>query len=546
MKNNLSKTIFLFLDFQTTGPNPAESSVIEIGWMRSDKILIIESHLIRLPEGLEIPARVKSITGICEEGLLNGSDPEIIWNLLLSESDEIKRKNCMDKCPVIIHYSSFEKAFIQNFQEKYSKNKELPFILVCTHLIAKKLYPELPRKSLRAVSGYLGHSLGELRRCKDHIFATSYIWHSMIGTLQKQNITTLKDLLNWCNKPPTPKKTSYPMDRKFTEKLPNAPGVYYMKRNNGDILYIGKASSIKNRVRSYFHKSRSHSEHILEMLSQAKVIDFSETSSILESALKESDQIKQHAPPYNIALRHNKREICFFSKDFLSSATHPDSIHRLGPFSSKGPVNTLRAILNIIPKGDHYSNEELLQAIGISGKYKHDIHFLKTGYFIFRNKYKKISDLNSLKTIGREIWLIRKEETDEIPESDPRAICHILESNIMAGTYEIRKNAWLLFLSESSLYWKEDRNGETMRYFMVFKKGKIFEKGLWTEVSKGPFTPMPIQEKQNNFDIIVLDRMRVLTTEIRKIISSGRFIVIISDSGKSIGIDNLRILYNWI
>ena len=81
-----------------------------------------------------------------------------------------------------------------------------------------------------------------------------------------------------------------------------------MLRANGDILYIGKAASLRQRVNSYFQTCRRHAEHTLEMLSQAVGLEVTPTASALEAALLEYGEIKRVCPPYNKALQEGRRQ----------------------------------------------------------------------------------------------------------------------------------------------------------------------------------------------------------------------------------------------
>lgn len=87
--------------------------------------------------------------------------------------------------------------------------------------------------------------------------------------------------------------------------LPNLPGVYQMLGKNGEILYVGKAKSLKLRVNSYFHKTHEHpkTQALVERICDIKtLIVRSET----EALLLEQNLIKEHKPPYNVVLRDDK------------------------------------------------------------------------------------------------------------------------------------------------------------------------------------------------------------------------------------------------
>jgi excinuclease ABC subunit C len=90
--------------------------------------------------------------------------------------------------------------------------------------------------------------------------------------------------------------------------LPDSPGVYFFLGKNKKILYIGKATSLKNRVRSYFthdiHEKRS--ELISSMVQEAETVDFTETDSVLEALIMETNLIRSHKPHYNTKSKDDK------------------------------------------------------------------------------------------------------------------------------------------------------------------------------------------------------------------------------------------------
>jgi len=93
--------------------------------------------------------------------------------------------------------------------------------------------------------------------------------------------------------------------------LPDNPGVYFFmggEKDDGDILYIGKATSLKSRVKSYFDNDILHTRglHIGNMVSLAKSIKFIETRSVLEALLLETELIKKHKPKYNTISKDDK------------------------------------------------------------------------------------------------------------------------------------------------------------------------------------------------------------------------------------------------
>ena len=91
------------------------------------------------------------------------------------------------------------------------------------------------------------------------------------------------------------------------KNLPNEPGVYIMYDADGNILYVGKAKVLKNRVRQYFHASSNKSEKVLAMLSHVHDFRYIITASEADALSLENTLIKKHTPPYNIMLKDDKQ-----------------------------------------------------------------------------------------------------------------------------------------------------------------------------------------------------------------------------------------------
>lgn len=95
---------------------------------------------------------------------------------------------------------------------------------------------------------------------------------------------------------------------KRRKKLPDEPGVYFFLGKNKKLLYIGKATSLRDRVRSYFAKDLMDTRGplLVEMLDKAHTIDFRQTDSVLEALLLEASLIRTHRPDYNTDLKDDK------------------------------------------------------------------------------------------------------------------------------------------------------------------------------------------------------------------------------------------------
>ena len=90
------------------------------------------------------------------------------------------------------------------------------------------------------------------------------------------------------------------------KKLPSKPGVYIMKNADDEIIYVGKAISLKNRVRQYFQSNKNHSAKVISMVKHIAEFEYIVTDSEREALLLECNLIKEHSPKYNIMLKDDK------------------------------------------------------------------------------------------------------------------------------------------------------------------------------------------------------------------------------------------------
>ncbi|MGI6037919.1 MAG: GIY-YIG nuclease family protein, partial [Limnochordia bacterium] len=88
--------------------------------------------------------------------------------------------------------------------------------------------------------------------------------------------------------------------------LPRLPGVYLMLDKNGKVIYVGKARSLRERVRSYFQGGRHRSPKVIALVEHIADIEYIVTDSEVEALILECNLIKEHKPWYNVRLRDDK------------------------------------------------------------------------------------------------------------------------------------------------------------------------------------------------------------------------------------------------
>jgi len=530
----LSELDVLIVDCQTTGASPAQGSVLELGWCVAraadpERELAAEAHWIIPAEGERISMQVRQLTGFHEGLLATALAPEAAWQRLrqLTSSGSAT--------PAAIHFARFELSFLRNWAERFEPAAPFPIDAVCVHAIACRLYPDLPRRNLRALAGFLGHSLHLERRALGHVRATAFIWHKLVAELAGRGVVTWSELAAWlaAKVPPAgPRKRRYPLAPASYRALPDQPGVYRFLRSNGDVLYVGKAASLKRRVSSHFTKQSGASERALEMLTQVSEIAFTATSTALEAALLETQTIKLINPPYNVQLVQGERGVWFAAADLRDVAAEPDDVHRFGPLSSRYAVRSLGVLLQLL--GEEPPTASLRAgSVGAPLRWAPDEQSFAAGWAMFAARH--VASLPAFPDVRRRsLYLARallalEPEEPEEPEAnaadtpnvwDPARVCRHLERAIGQAYQVLRRAAWLCLLANSSIVYREP-DAVTARYLVLDGADLVASGDLLNDT----LLPVPCararQATQLGFDAARYDSLRILTTELKRILRDG-------------------------
>ena len=144
---------------------------------------------------------------------------------------------------------------------------------------------------------------------------------------------------------------------KIITTIPDLSGIYIMKDGRGEILYIGKAKSLKTRVRSYFQKSRNMPARTKIFTDKVKDIKFLTTKTEAEALILESNFIKKHQPRYNVLLKDDKHYPYLrlttqekFPRLEVVRRVKKDKATYFGPYTMVKEVReTIRLIYKIFP-----------------------------------------------------------------------------------------------------------------------------------------------------------------------------------------------------
>jgi len=532
----------LVVDCQATGASPAFGHVLEMGWgvVRGDSgPRGFEAHWIALPEGHTVPGQVRKLTGWQPEAAADALAGHEAWRRLRAAVAQA------EPIPTAIHYARFELSFLREWSARFEPDVAFPLDAVCLHAIANRLYSKLPRLSLRALAGYLGHSVALQRRALGHVAATAFVWQRLCGDLAALGIATWEDLQRWlCQPGPSrarPKKPTYPIDDRRFRSLPDQPGVYRFLRRNGDLLYVGKASSLKKRVTSHFI-GRSGKLLAPEMLTQVSDIAVTETASALEAALLENETIKALDPPYNVQLTTGDPRVWYSSAAFDAAAATPSDEHAIGPLPSEYALRPLGA-LSALLAGAPPELPVRAHAVGVSALWTPDEAVFTAGWSELMARHAAAAGLPDdpacLPARPRALQLARhllalvaarkdppRDDEEEDRGWDPPRVARHLERAAAQAYRAYRRTRWLKLLDDAEVVYREPGATRTRR--LRIRAGQV------SAADQDDPLPVLAAPADASFDRACYDRLRILTTELKRIARDGGSVVVRVRAGRAL------------
>lgn len=558
MNGALSELDVLVVDCQTTGASPAHGSVLELGWgvvrAGSSEVDDLCAYWVELPPGRRVPTQIRRLTGYDEARCAAlALSPQDVWQRLMNT---IAGRTAM---PTAIHFARFELAFLRDWCERFHGAAAFPLDAVCVHAIATRLFPELPRHTIRALAGFLGHSLELQRSSLGHVQATAFIWSKLSRELAERGVLTWQDLVDWLKAPAKVNlravKRRAPLPSSAYRGLPDQPGVYQLLRSNGDVLYVGKAASLRRRVANHF-TGRGSTPLSLEMRTQVGEIRVTTTATPLEAALLETDSIKSLRPPYNTQLLGHDRPLYYSSTGFDAAAPEPDGVFTVGPVPARSALFPLSALLDLCTL-EVSGARERARAVGTAEQWAPDAATFGAGFALFGQRYQfaaspAASPRKAVLGVARRVLQAvtrGNASADELAQDaeseaesatlwDPDRVLRHLERSIAQAYQLLRRSRWLLLLHDSVVLYREP-GGACYRRLTVID-GQVADAGDVAER-----TPLIAPARRNrvslqrSFDRAKYDRLRVLTTELKRVRRDGGEVVI--GIGRTIRLSGTRL-----
>lgn len=500
-----------FLDLQTTGSQPAQSDILEFAWA-SQEPESLESYLVETTNNY-VPRFIRELTGLTESDLLEAKP----LNKVMMQFREFL-KSTGATVPAVIHYSRFEKPFLD--KAFLQDDEALPFDIFCTHKIAKRLFPNLPTRSIKGLAGYYGYVKNDLKRSAHHVEATRFIWNELLHDLEAAGILSFEDLKTFLTEPQKTKRTKYeyPLAKEKRLALPDQPGVYRMISKTSEILYVGKATSLKERVNSYFRGKKGRDPRKLEMLTQVWDLVVTPLDTPLEAALLESDEIKKHNPRYNIKYKTGQRKMIFYNSEFTDGQAFQDETYFNGPFSSIWILDSVIKLSQSLrdSKSDLPQNRIKLNPLLFFDPVNEDI--LQSGYLLFCQRHHfnpfEFTSVRHILAVGAYWSRQNAEIVDEITLNEVEHETTDLTAEDIADKFKRH------FIRAAQAYLRARKMTGLLNSVVSFettdgdlKRTLQFQQGLLSEVRFSPISKL----KWQNLEIDTFDRMSILASELMRL-----------------------------
>jgi len=555
--DELSELPVWLFDCQTTGASPTHGVVLEIGWgvalARQPEAERAESYWVALPPGLRVSQRVRQLTGFDERSAAPALDAEHVWARLRAGL------TAAAPVPAAIHFAKFELAFLRDWAGRFEPGQQFPLDAVCLHAIAERLHPDLPRQSLRALAGYLGHGLGLTRRCSAHVEASAFIWHKLVGELRERGVQTWAELGLWLSAPkPARGRRRFPLPSARYRSLPDAPGVYRFSRANGDLLYVGKAASLKKRVSGHYTAGAATTARALEMLTQVHEVMVTPTATALEAALLENEEIKRQRPLYNLQLM-NDGHVWFVSPGLDAASRAPDAQHVRGPLPSTSAVLALGALTALV-RGAPATAALRARAVEVRERWAPGEQVFEEAWSRFLAEHGLGAAVEpaerALRRAARTLLsadaLAEREEPAAADDAGRAALWDVdrvgrhLERALLQGHRLLARARWLCLLGDSGVVFREP--GSASVRALALRAAELVTVGDFApdEPPLPPPARAPLRERQARFDRLRYDRLRTLTTELDRILRDGGTVEVRAARGRVWSGAALRQLLRWV
>src|SRR5687767_2442321 len=280
----LHEVTFCVVDLETTGGSAADCEITEVAAVKLQGGRCLGTFATLVNPGALIPPAITVLTGITQAMVLPAPRIEQVLPSFLE---------FVAGTVIVGHNIRFDLSFLDAAVRRHGyarlSNRSVDTCALARRLLAD----EVPNNRLDTLADRLRLPHRPTHRALDDVLATADLLHVLLERAGSLGVLGLDDLLEL----PTIKGHPQLSKLRLTDSLPRSPGVYLFRDAGGRVLYVGKATNLRSRVRSYF--SGDERRKIGQLLRETAAIDHIRTSSTVEAAVLEVRLIHEHLPRFN-------------------------------------------------------------------------------------------------------------------------------------------------------------------------------------------------------------------------------------------------------
>jgi DNA polymerase-3 subunit epsilon len=280
----LAEVEFVVVDLETTGGSPVDSRITEIGAVRLRGGERLGTFSTLVNPGAPIPRSITYLTGI-DDRMVAGAPP-LEW--VLPSFAEFARG-----CVFVAHNARFDFTFL-NVALSRLDYEPLPPPPVCTARLARRVvWPDVPNVRLHTLADYFRTTARPTHRALPDAEACAEVLQGLLDLGGRLGIRTLGELHGAVRARGRPHYGKI----RLAEGLPDGPGVYLFRGRDGRVLYVGKSTRLRSRVKSYFYGDPR--KQVENLLAETISVEGVACGTDIESLVLEARLIRLHEPAYN-------------------------------------------------------------------------------------------------------------------------------------------------------------------------------------------------------------------------------------------------------
>lgn len=339
----LREVTFVVVDLETTGGSPSSGAITEIAAVKVRGGEVLGELQTLVNPGQPIPPFIAVLTGITE--MMVREAPSI--GAVLPTFLEFLGRNIL-----VAHNAPFDVGFLRAACAAHGYEWP-PVEILDTARLARRVFTrdEAPNCTLSTLARLVRTSHPPTHRALDDARATVDVLHAMLERLGSLGVHSWDDLRTYTAQVTAAQRRK----RHLADRLPNAAGVYVFRDRRGQVLYVGKAKNIRQRVRSYFTAAETR-RHVIDMIHAAEDVTPIVCANELEAEVRELRIIAEHKPPYNRRSKFPERVswVKLTSERFprltIVPVVRDDAACYLGPFSSRDAAQrAIEALYDAFP-----------------------------------------------------------------------------------------------------------------------------------------------------------------------------------------------------